>query len=46
MLGDLKEGGIFLLNSQWTTLEDLERELPAVVKNVIAKKKIKFYNIA
>ncbi len=45
MLCDLKEGGVFLLNSQWTTLEDLERELPAQVKNAIAKKKIKFYNI-
>ncbi len=45
MLSDLKEGGIFLLNSRWTTLEDLERELPAQVKNIIAKKKIKFYNI-
>ena len=45
MLSDAKEGGIFLLNSQWTTLEDLERELPACVKNIIAKKKLKFYNI-
>lgn len=45
MLCDLKEGGVFLLNSQWTTLEDLERELPAQVKNAIAKKKIKLYNI-
>jgi pyruvate-ferredoxin/flavodoxin oxidoreductase len=45
MLSDAKEGGIFLLNSQWTTLEDLERELPACVKNMIAKKKLKFYNV-
>ena len=45
MLSDAKEGGIFLLNSPWTTLEDLERELPACVKNIIAKKKLKFYNV-
>jgi pyruvate-ferredoxin/flavodoxin oxidoreductase len=44
MLASLKEGGIFLLNSPWS-LEDMEKELPAVVKNVIAKKKIKFYNV-
>ncbi len=45
MLADAKEGGIFLLNSQWTTLEALEKELPACVKNTIAKKKLKFYNV-
>jgi pyruvate-ferredoxin/flavodoxin oxidoreductase len=44
MVGDLKEGGTFLLNSHWD-LEALERELPASVKNQIAKKNIKFYNV-
>ena len=44
MLASIKEGGIFLLNSPWS-LEDMERELPAVVKNAIAKKKVKFYNV-
>ena len=44
MLASLKEGGTFLLNSPWS-LEDMEKELPAIVKNVIAKKKIKFYNV-
>ncbi|NLC17499.1 MAG: pyruvate:ferredoxin (flavodoxin) oxidoreductase [Clostridiales bacterium] len=44
MVGDLKEGGAFLLNSHWD-LEAMERELPASVKNQIARKKIKFYNI-
>ena len=44
MLSDAKEGGVFLLNSQWT-LEQMECELPAVVKNTIAKKKLRFYNI-
>jgi len=45
MLSDLKEGGIFLLNSPWTSLEELEKQLPACVKNMIAKKKLKFYNV-
>jgi len=45
MLSDVKEGGIFLLNSPWITLEQLEKELPACVKNTIARKKLKFYNV-
>ena len=45
MLNGIKEGGIFLLNSPWS-LEDMERELPAVLKNTIAKKKVKFYNVS
>ncbi|MGI5849089.1 MAG: pyruvate:ferredoxin (flavodoxin) oxidoreductase [Christensenellales bacterium] len=44
MLADIKEGGIFLLNSSWT-LEDMERELPAFMKNEIAKKKVRFFNV-
>ncbi|HEY8423374.1 MAG TPA: pyruvate:ferredoxin (flavodoxin) oxidoreductase, partial [Clostridia bacterium] len=44
MVSDLKEGGVFLLNSHWD-LEALERELPASLKNQIAQKKIRFYNI-
>jgi pyruvate-ferredoxin/flavodoxin oxidoreductase len=44
MLKGLKDGGIFLLNSQWSQ-EELEDELPAVLKNEIAKRNIQFYNI-
>lgn len=44
MLATLKEGGVFLLNSPWS-LADMEKELPAEMKNAIAKKKVKFYNI-
>ncbi len=44
MVSDLKEGGTFLLNSPWTE-EEMDRELPASMKNIIAKKHIKFYNI-
>ncbi len=44
MLQGIKEGGTFLLNSPWSDAE-MENELPASVKNVIAQKKLKFYNI-
>ncbi len=44
MVGDLKEGGTFLLNSIWTP-EEMDEMLPAAVKNQIAKKKIKFYTL-
>lgn len=45
MLSDAKEGGIFLLNSQWETLEEMEKNLPAEMKRQIARKKLRFYNI-
>lgn len=44
MVGDLKAGGTFLLNSQWTP-EELDEKLPAAMKRAIVKNKIKFYTI-
>jgi pyruvate-ferredoxin/flavodoxin oxidoreductase len=44
VLESLKEGGTFLLNSPWS-LEDMEKHLPASMKQEIAKKNIQFYNI-
>ena len=44
VLEGLKEGGVFLLNSPWT-VEDMENELPAAMKQTIAKKHIRFYNM-
>jgi pyruvate-ferredoxin/flavodoxin oxidoreductase len=44
VLDGLKEGGVFLLNSPWSAA-DMEEKLPAAMKQTIAKKKIKFYNI-
>jgi len=44
MLEGIKEGGVFLLNSPWS-LEEMEKELPASLKNAIAQKKVKFYNM-
>ena len=44
MVDGIKEGGVFLLNSPWT-LEEMEKELPASMKNAIAKHHVKFYNM-
>ena len=45
MLDPVKENGTFVLNSPWTSMEEMEKKLPARVKNIIAKKKLQFYNI-
>ena len=44
VLEGIKDGGVFLLNSPWT-VEEMERELPASMKQTIAKKHIRFYNM-
>jgi len=44
MVSDLKEGGTFLLNCIWDEKE-LEKELPAEMKKMLAKKNIKLYTI-
>ena len=44
VLEGIKDGGVFLLNSPWT-VEDMECELPASMKQTIAKKHIRFYNM-
>lgn len=45
MLEPLKDGGIFVLNSPWNSLEQMEKKLPAKVKRDIAAKKLQFYNV-
>ncbi len=42
IVNDVKPGGTFLLNCQWTVAE-LDEHLPAEVKAYIAKNNIKFY---
>ncbi len=42
IVNDVKPGGTFLLNCQWT-VEELDEHLPAEVKAYIAKNGIKFY---
>ena len=44
MLSTLKDGGTFLLNCQWSD-EELDANLPASMKQQLAKKHIKFYAI-
>jgi pyruvate-ferredoxin/flavodoxin oxidoreductase len=40
---DIKPGGTFLLNTIWTTIEELEANLPSQVKKYIADNNINFY---
>ena len=44
MASKLKEGGVFLLNSPWTA-EEMNDRLPAKMKQQLAKKHAKFYNV-
>lgn len=41
----LKKGGAFLLNTQWTSMDALEANVPAKVKRYLAKNGIQFYVI-
>jgi pyruvate-ferredoxin/flavodoxin oxidoreductase len=45
VLEGIKEEGTFLLNSPWNTVHDLEQNLPAGMRQAIARKRIKFYNV-
>ncbi len=44
IVNDVKPGGKFLLNCQWT-LEEVEKYLPGAVKNYIANNNIEFYTV-
>ncbi|OGP58739.1 MAG: pyruvate:ferredoxin (flavodoxin) oxidoreductase [Deltaproteobacteria bacterium RBG_13_49_15] len=44
VLEGIKEGGAFLLNSSWSAGE-MEEKLPARMRQTIARKKLRFYNI-
>lgn len=44
LLGNLKPGGIFVLNSPWTA-EEMSHRLPASLRRDIARLKVRFYNI-
>ena len=45
VLEGIKEGGVFVLNSNWSTAKEQEKNLPAHVRRTIAEKKLKFYNV-
>ncbi len=42
VLEGIKEGGVFVLNAPWSA-KDMDKELPAAMRRVIAEKKLKFY---
>ncbi len=44
LLDGIKDGGTFVLNTDWS-LEEMEKQLPASMKNIIARKHLKFYTI-
>lgn len=44
LLDGIKDNAVFLLNSPWSQ-EDMEEQIPASLKKIIAEKNIKFYNI-
>lgn len=44
ILEGIRENGTFLLNSEWG-IKEMEEHLPAQMKQTIAKKNLKFYNI-
>ena len=44
MVSDLKQGGTFLLNCPWSA-EELDAQLPASMKQTLAKKNAKLYTI-
>ncbi len=45
ILEGIREGGTFVLNSPWNTVEELEKHIPGSLQRIIADKKLKFYNI-
>ncbi|MCI1821935.1 MAG: pyruvate:ferredoxin (flavodoxin) oxidoreductase [Megasphaera sp.] len=44
LLRGIKDGGTFMLNCTWTD-EELDKELPALIKRAIAKHHVKFYTL-
>ncbi len=44
VLEGIRDGGTFLLNSPWNA-DDMEQNIPAALKQTIARKKLKFYTM-
>ncbi|MGA1820722.1 MAG: pyruvate:ferredoxin (flavodoxin) oxidoreductase, partial [Thermoplasmatota archaeon] len=44
LIGGIKSGGTFVLNSPWS-VQEMEEKLPGRLKRMIARKNVKFYNI-
>ncbi|WP_147820940.1 pyruvate:ferredoxin (flavodoxin) oxidoreductase [Salidesulfovibrio onnuriiensis] len=44
VLDGIKDGGVFVLNTDWSA-DDMEAKLPAAMKRTIAEKNLKFYTV-
>lgn len=44
LVENLREGGIFVLNSAWSA-DEMNTRLPARLRRAIARKKVRFYNV-
>jgi pyruvate-ferredoxin/flavodoxin oxidoreductase len=45
LIRDIKDGGIFMLNSPWDTTEEMEANLPASMKQLLARRNIRVFNL-
>lgn len=45
MLSKARDGGVFVVNCPWSSIEDLNNNLPAFLRRHIAEKKMQFYTI-
>ena len=45
ILEGVKDGGVFVLNTGWSGVKELEKHLPDHLKRIIAQKKLKFYTV-
>eukprot|EP00746_Dinoflagellata_sp_MGD_P155297 gnl/MRDRNA2_/MRDRNA2_85296_c0_seq2.p1 gnl/MRDRNA2_/MRDRNA2_85296_c0~~gnl/MRDRNA2_/MRDRNA2_85296_c0_seq2.p1 ORF type:complete len:1850 (-),score=450.28 gnl/MRDRNA2_/MRDRNA2_85296_c0_seq2:164-5713(-) len=45
LLSNAKPGGVFVVNCPWKSIEDLDANLPAALRQDIAKKKMQFYTV-
>ncbi len=45
MVSDVKPGGTFLLDCQWSGIEELSANLPSAVKKYLAENNVNFYTI-
>lgn len=43
VLAGLKKGGTFLMNTQWTTVDELDKNLPGSMKRQLAGNEVDFY---
>ncbi|GIQ87117.1 hypothetical protein KIPB_009091, partial [Kipferlia bialata] len=45
MVENIRDNGVFMLNSEYTTLEEMEKHMPAHMKAALAAKNVRLFNI-